>query len=169
MDTVKGVLVILVALLVAGVMLLFAQTSATKAQLEHAKDTNGLTLQLLRLQGVACTANSQDFIATSRCLESSLMQKDFKEDGFAQPGKTTNGYLIIKNVNRRVYESKSFTFLFNRKVIQQGCLIPGNIDYNVACRFDFTQFCEKGSVLEVNYTTKIDNKSTSAKIFTKNC
>ncbi|HEX2556838.1 MAG TPA: hypothetical protein VHK86_00820 [Nitrososphaera sp.] len=170
MDRVQQVLAILVVMLFLGVVLLFVQLSSTKSQVSHAKDTNALTLQLLRVQGVGCSATAQDFQATGKCLENALVQKDFKEDGFSQPAKGDPGYLIIKNINRRSYDSSSFTFLFNREIVEKGCNIPGNIDYNVDCRFDFDQYCEKGSVLEVNYTMAAqDGKQISTKIFTKNC
>jgi len=75
------------------------------------------------------------------------------------------GFVVIKNTNRRSYDSQKFTFYFNRELVQTGCTIPGSIDYNVVCRFNFLAQCAKGSVLEVLYP--VDD--TDVKVFSRNC
>ena len=167
METVKGVLIILVILLSGISFILFLQYSTTSSQLESAKVQSGLTLELLRIQAVKCDAIATQFSQLSECLEPLLMQKDFKQDAFAQPDdkKGTTGYLIIKNINRKSYNASLFTFQYNRVLVQEGCTIPGTIEYNVVCRFNFDNRCEKGDVLEVFYPAEM--KET--KVFTETC
>lgn len=167
MDAVKGILLILVILLATVSFFLLIQSSTQRNDLGSAVATNQLTIQLLRAQGIPCTAASTNFNAVGDCIVPALKQKDFKEDGFAQPDerKGTPGYLLIKNINHASYASGNFTFLYNKAVSQQGCTIEGSIDYSNVCRFNFEQRCEKGDILEVNYTSG----KTSAKVFARNC
>jgi hypothetical protein len=168
MDTVKGILIILVLALAGISFVLFTQQAMYKSQLNNALIANDAANQLLKAQGVSCNAQAQDFVKTADCITPLLQQKDFKEDGFSQPDdkKDATGYIIIKNVNRRAYDSQNFTFLINRDLQQHGCKdLTGLVDYNTDCRFDILSFCEKGTVLEVTYT----RGNTTTKIFTKNC
>jgi hypothetical protein len=166
MDTVKGILIILVLALAGTTFVLFMQQAIYKSQAQDAIVANADTIQLLRAQGVVCNAQPQEFSKTQECIQPLLQQKDFKEDGFGQPTEEKPGYLIIKNVNRRAYDAQNFTFLVSRRVQQQGCKeLTGGLDYNMDCRFDFAERCEKGTVLEVNYTSG----GRSMKIFTRNC
>ena len=171
MDNVKGILAILVLLLGGTCFILFLQYGTTKTQLSDALLMSDSSLALLRTQGVPCSASAAEFAKISRCIAPALLQKDFKEGGFGQPDTTkgTPGFIIITNVNQRMYESSRFSFQFNRATIQEGCHIPGNITTGVACRFNFDTHCDKGDVLEVFYATNISGTPTQAKVFTKNC
>jgi hypothetical protein len=166
-DMVKIILVFLVVLLAGTTFVFYTQSQVTKAQLDEAKTVNGMVIDLIRLQGGACMASKSDIAGTGKCLEPLLMAKDFKQDDFSQPDtrKGTQGFLVIKNINRAAYASSNFTFTFNREVVQQGCPLPGDIGYNIVCRFDFNEFCDAGDVLEVSYTRGKD----TAKVFTKTC
>jgi hypothetical protein len=167
MDNLKMVLIILVLLLGVGTFYFYVQSASVKAQLDQAREANRLTIELLRLEGTTCNAQASDFRKVQSCIQPLLIQKDFKEDGFAQPDdrRGYGGYLVIKNVNHRAYDSDSFLFLYDRQLSQQGCSLRGEIGYGITCRFNFTQHCERGSVLEVNYT----NETSSYKVFTKTC
>jgi hypothetical protein len=167
MDAVKGVFLVLVILLSTVSFFLFIQTSTQRSDLSTAVATNQLTLQLLKAQGIPCTSVSTNFNAVGDCVVLALKQKDFKEDSFAQPDekKGTSGYLLIKNVNHVSYAASNFTFLYNKEVAQEGCTIEGTIDYSNVCRFTFEQRCEKGDILEANYTAG----NRSVKIFARNC
>jgi len=167
MDTSKLVLLGLVLVLGITAFLFAIQYRSAASQLDRATITSRLTLELLRNQGVPCSAQASEFSKVETCLTQALLVKDFKEDGFAQPDqkKGTPGYLVIKNANRKQYNASDFVFQFNREIIQEGCTIPGTIDYNTACRFNFPNACEKGSVLEVFY----NSGSKETKIFSKNC
>jgi hypothetical protein len=167
MDAVKGVLLILLILLSTVSFFLFIQTSTQRSDLSTAVATNQLTLQLLKAQGIPCNSVSTNFNSVGDCIVLALKQKDFKEDSFAQPDekKGTSGYLLIKNVNHVSYAAGNFTFLYNKEVAQEGCTIEGTIDYSNVCRFTFEQRCEKGDILEANYTAG----NQSVKIFARNC
>lgn len=165
MDTVKGVLLALTFVLLISTFYLFVQSSSQSSQLEAARETNKLTLDLLRAQGAKCSATPTDFRAVNKCIQPLLMVKDFKEDGFGQPDDGEPGYVVIKNVNSASYESANFTFFYNREQLQEGCTITGNITKGVTCRFNFPSPCVDGDVLEVMYTRGED----TAKVFTKTC
>jgi hypothetical protein len=167
MDNVKLVLILLVLVFGALGFYFYVDATTVKAQLDRSYATNDMMLQLLRAQGVVCTASPRDSGRISGCIEPLLAQKDFKEDNFQQPDdkKMTSGFLVIKNINKRTYQSENFVFSFDRVIEQEGCTIPGTIDYNIVCRFNFASRCEKGSVLEVNYTTP----NATKKVFTKTC
>ena len=172
MDTVRGVLLILVLLLGGVVFILFLQTSAMSAQLNNAITESTLTLQFLQAQGVTCSdALPMNFNIISKCIAPLLITKDFKENGFTQPDikKGMSGVLVIININHVTYNSSNFVFYDNRVKVKEGCAIPGDIGYNVACKFEFDAFCEKGDVLEVYYKTNTTTGQKEVKVFTKNC
>jgi hypothetical protein len=172
MDNVKGVLVILVLLLGAGGFLLYIQLAASNNQLALAREAGNATLNLLQAQNVPdCGSSPTDFTRIANCIRPALLQKDFREDSFAQPNAKTgaSGYVVIKNTNRKSYDATRFTFYKNRALTQTGCTLPGTIDYNVVCRFNFDTPCVDGDVLEVKYSTNITGEPTETKVFTKNC
>ncbi|HIH24515.1 TPA: hypothetical protein HA251_05760 [Candidatus Woesearchaeota archaeon] len=172
MDTVKGVLIILTILLAGASFLLYIQLAASESQLEKADAASVFVLQYLQAQNVPkCGADPKDYLTIAACVKPQLAQKDFKEDGFSPGDKKSGagGYIIIKNVNRRSYESARFSFYKNRVLEQSGCTIPGTIDYNVACRFNFGTYCQDGDVLEILYTTNSTSAPAETKVFTKNC
>ena len=165
MDIVKVVLAVAVIFLGAAAFLFFAQANVAKAQVEKAQTLNDATREFLRVQGATCSASKTDFAGTVKCIEPLLMQKDFKEDSFGQPGKEESGHLVIKNINRKAYAAANFTFQYNRETLAQGCHIEGEIGYNAVCRFTFGQRCIDGDLLEVQYTAG----AKTTKIFTRSC
>lgn len=172
MDTVKGVLIILTLLFGAGAFLFYIQLAAANNQLANAKETSLLTIKLLQAQNIPeCGSSPTDYVKIANCIKPVLLQKDFKEDSFAQPDskKPSSGYVVIKNINRKAYDAERFSFYKNRILVQEGCTIPGAIDYNVVCRFNFDTYCADGDVLEVKYTTNISGTPTETKVFNKNC
>jgi hypothetical protein len=73
--------------------------------------------------------------------------------------------LVIRNVNKRTYESENFTFLFNRETLQRGCDVPGSVGPDVTCRFTFARECAQGDLLEVTYPVE----GQDARVFLKTC
>jgi hypothetical protein len=175
MDSFKLILIVLVLFLGVAATFFFVQHQSTKIQLASAAETNAATISLLRTMGKPCTASGSDFERTRKCIEPLLNERNFKEDGFAQPDdrKGTLGYIVVKNTAVTSYQSEQFTCLFNRVVVQEGCTFPGEIGKGVACRCNFANHCDEGSVIELNYTTPITsgNKTInqSVKVFTKTC
>ncbi len=169
MDTVKGVLLILTILFGSISFLLFIQYSAATVQVAQATELGGNLLALLKAEGaVNCGSLPTNFNQMNTCIKPLLLVKDFKEDSFSQPDpKKGLGYLVIKNINHKTYDSDRFEFYVNRNLMQSGCTISGTIDYNVACRFNFPEVCEDGTVLEVKYNLSSTNETV--KVFTKNC
>jgi hypothetical protein len=167
MDIFKVVLVILVIFLGAATFIFFAKAQVASAQLEKAQNLAAATQEFLRVQGASCGAGKTDFDGTTECIKPLLLQKDFKQDAFGQPDekKGTQGYLVIKNINRQAYAAANFTFMYNREVLAHGCHIDGDIGYNAVCRFNFNTRCIDGDLLEVEYLKGAE----SAKVFTMSC
>lgn len=169
MDRVKGVLLILTIVFACTTTYLFLKSNSQENQIEGATALSQRTQDLLRLQNVRCSVPASDMQAVAEeCIAPILKAKDFKEDGFRQPTtKGEPGYVVIKNVNRRAYDAQQFTFMHNRQITQTGCTIPGDIGYEVTCRFEFTENCKEGDVLEVFYPDA--NADEPIKVFLKTC
>jgi len=167
MDTVKGVLLLLCILLAGISFVLFIQYSAASAQIKDAVAANAFAIDLLRGMGVSCYAGPGDYSKTAECIKPLLFGYSFKESAFSQPNdKGEPGYLVLVNAKQgRIFNATLFKFYVNRELTQTGCTIPGTIDYNVACRFNFPGHCDKGTVLEVFYP----QNATDVKVYTKNC
>lgn len=166
MDTFKGVLLVLVLILGVGAFFLFLKSSTARAEVRDARVLSSSVLDLLRAQGARCDARADQFGRIAEdCVRPLLAIRDFREDSFRQPRQDAPGYLVIKNTQAQVYESSEFRFYFNRRLMQEGCTVEGDIDTGVTCRFEFTARCEEGYVLEVFYP--IDGEDR--KVFLKTC
>jgi hypothetical protein len=128
---------------------------------------------LLRAQRTPCSAGATSYANLAACIQPLLAAKDFKEDSFKQPDDRTDapGYLVIQNVNNRAYDAQKFTFSYNRVELQTGCKdLTGDVNKDVTCRFDFLQYCEKGTVLEVTYPIAGDDgQERPVRVFLKTC
>lgn len=154
METVKGILVIMVLILLASTLLLFIQNRSLDSQVDEAKILANEIDMLLRLQGARCAVTSTQFARfADECLGPLLVRRHFKEDSFRQPNDYTGdpGYVVMKNVDGFVYDSAKFRFDFNREVAQMGCLVPGEVGKDVTCRFNLPKTCEDGDIIEVFY------------------
>jgi len=171
MDNMKGVLLILTILFVCTTFLFFLRSATSGVQLDEANKLSASTLVLLQTQGIPCSASPVDFKKITSCIGPALEIKNFKEDGFVQPDekKGTQGYIVIKNVNVKPYDTQKLSLERNRAVVQEGCsnIAEGDIGKGVTCRFIFSERCEEGDVLEAYYTG--NSTGTKTKIFMKTC
>lgn len=153
METAKGVLVLLTLVLLAVTFVLFVQNSTLKNRVADANALASVTRDLLTAQDVRCSAAPEQYLGLTECITPLLASDDFVRHAFRDydPRREDSGYLVIRNENRRAYESGKFTFLFNREPIQDGCTIPGEIGYGVTCRVDFERECRQGDVIEAFY------------------
>jgi len=165
MDNVKGILVLLVLVLFAGTFVLLIRQSAMSARADEAYALGVATRDLLRAQNARCTAAPEQYEQLAECITPLLITDDFREDAFRQPRDDASGYVVIKNTNKRVFQSEEFTFYKNRALEQTGCTVPGEIGIDVTCRFDFSGTCNQGDLLEAYYPINDE----PMKIFLKTC
>ncbi len=165
METAKGVLLLLTLALAAIAFLAFIRGVTVQKQLDQAAELATVTSEFLKAQDVRCSSN--DYQGLTSCIRPLLSTDDFKQDSFQQPDSRSGetGYLVIKNTNRKLYESDRFTFFKNRRLAQAGCTIPGNIGYGVTCRFNYPGTCEDGDVLEAFYPVG----GRDVRVFLKTC
>jgi len=173
MENFKGILILAVIALAGASLLLFTQYRSADAKADEAQLLGAAVRDLLRAGRVPCSAGPEQYGKMAACIQPLLAQKDFKEDAFKQPDPKTGaaGYLVVRNVNRKAYDAERFTFLYNRDLLQTGCLgLAGAVDQDVTCRFEFSARCEAGTVLEVNYPfTGDDGVERTARVFLKTC
>jgi|SRR3989344_5181228 len=173
MENTKAIL-LLAAIALAGVsVFLFVAYTSANAKATEAQALGIAVRDLLRAQRTPCSAGANQYARLAACVQPLLAERDFKEDAFKQPDARTGapGYLVIQNVNDRAYDAESFSLLYNRAQIQEGCKdLTGTVDKDVTCRFDFLPPCEKGAVLEVTYPIiGDDGQSRPVRVFLKTC
>ena len=114
METVKGVLILLVLVLLASTFLLFVKSSTLSSRVNDAEYLADVTVELLEVQRFECYESPSNFASIAEeCIEPLLNQKDFKTETVRPPSERDGepGFVVIKNMNARTYDAEKIQIL----------------------------------------------------------
>ncbi|MBR9703490.1 hypothetical protein GOV10_05605 [Candidatus Woesearchaeota archaeon] len=142
-----------------------------EAEVAEAKLLSQTTKSLLKMIGVRCTANTNDFLAVKQCIEPTLHKNDFEMDTFQLFKERTNttGAYVILNDGQKTYSGKDFIMSKNGVEVARGCHILTDILPQYTCRFDLIEPCIPGDVFDISYDLDVDGETNNIRLMTKTC
>lgn len=162
-------LAIFVLLIIVSMQL--PRVKMAEAEVAEAKLLSSTTKSLLRMIGVRCTANPNDFVAMKQCIDPALRKNDFEMDTFQLFKERTNttGAYVILNDGLKTYSGENFVMLKNGVEVARGCHILTDILPQYTCRFDLTEPCVPGDVFDISYDLDVDGETQNIRLMTKTC